>query len=90
MPELVYILSALTSLACAFLLLRSYLHHRTRLLLWSSACFVGLAANSILLLVDLYAVPTVSLALVRSVVALGAMIVLLFGLLWDVPERSPS
>lgn len=83
MAEAVYILGTLTSLVCAILLLRVYFQSRTSLLLFSSLCFVGLAVNNILLLIDLYVVPSVDLALLRSATALAALLLLLFGLLWD-------
>jgi hypothetical protein len=83
MAEAVYVLCALTSIGCALLLLRSYSRSRTRLLLWSSLCFVGLALNNILLFVDLVVVASVSLAIARSTVALVATMTLLYGLVWD-------
>jgi hydrogenase/urease accessory protein HupE len=82
-PETIYILCALTSLFCAFLLGRSYWRNRTRLLMWSTLCFVGLAINNVLLVIDLVLVPDVNLALVRSGVALVALLLLLFGLIWE-------
>jgi hypothetical protein len=48
MAETVYILCALTSLACAVLLVRGYRRTPSRLLLLSSFCFVGLALNNAL------------------------------------------
>jgi hypothetical protein len=83
MALLVYLLCALTSLICASLLLRSYLANRTPLLFWSSLCFVGLAMNNILLFIDLVIVPTIDLSFYRSLCALIAVLVLVFGLIWD-------
>jgi hypothetical protein len=84
MAELVYLLCAATSAACALLLLRRYLQQRTRLLLWSSLCFVLLAVNNVILFVDLIVVPaTVDLLLWRSATALAGVGVLLFGLIWE-------
>lgn len=83
MALLVYLLCALTSLICASLLLRSYLANRTPLLFWSSLCFVGLAVNNILLFIDLVIVPTIDLSFYRSLCALIAVLVLVFGLIWD-------
>jgi hydrogenase/urease accessory protein HupE len=83
MAGTVYVLCAATSFLCAWLLLRSYLRTRSRLLLWSSLCFIGLAANNALLVIDLVLVPTVDLSLVRSVLALVALLLLLFGLVWE-------
>jgi hypothetical protein len=83
-PEAVYLLCAATSIACAALLLRGYLRHRTRLLLWSSLCFGLLALNNALLFVDLILVPTaIDLSLWRSLTALAGVAVLLFGLIWE-------
>jgi hypothetical protein len=83
MAEAVYLLCAATSSLCAVLLLRNWRRTRSRLLLWSSACFVGLALNNILLFVDLVLVPTYDLSLLRTTVALAAMLLLLFGLIWE-------
>jgi len=83
MASLVYLLCAITSLICASLLLRSYLANRTPLLFWSSLCFVGLAMNNVLLVVDLVIVPTVDLSFYRALCALLAVLVLVFGLIWD-------
>jgi hypothetical protein len=83
MATLVYALCALTSLACAVLLLRGYLRSRARLLLWSGLCFAGLAANNVLLLIDKRVVPTMDLSLWRSLPALAGVAVLLYGLVWE-------
>jgi hydrogenase/urease accessory protein HupE len=83
MPELVYVLCALTSVVCAGLLLRSYTANRSKLLLWSTLCFVGLAINNILLFVDLVVVPDLDLRLARSGSAISALALLTFGLVWE-------
>ena len=83
MAETVYFLCGLASLGCAILLLRSWLQRRTRLVLWCALCFGGLAINNALLFADFVLVPTISLALLRSSVAVVSMLVLLFGLIWD-------
>lgn len=83
MASLVYLLCAITGLICASLLLRSYLANRTPLLFWSSLCFVGLAINNILLFIDLVIVPTIDLSFYRALCALIAVLVLVFGLIWD-------
>lgn len=82
MASVVYALCALTSSACALLLLRAYLANPAKLLLWSSLCFVGLAINNTLLFVDLVVVPSVDLALYRDLSAAAAVMLLLFGLIW--------
>jgi hypothetical protein len=83
MAEAVYVLCALTSIACAVLLLRGYRATRTRLLFWSSLCFAGLAINNLLLLIDLQVVPEIDLYLWRNLVGLASMMILLFGLVHD-------
>lgn len=86
MPETIYILCALTSLFCAVLLWRSYRQNRTRLLMWSTLCFVGLAINNVLLVVDLVLVPDdINLSLVRSGIALASLVLLLIGLIGGEP-----
>jgi len=83
MAETVYLLCAGTSATCAFLLLRGYRRQRTRLLLWSSLCFVLLAFNNTLLFVDLIVVTSIDLSLWRGATALAGVSVLLFGLIWE-------
>ena len=83
MAEAVYLLCAITSVVCAALLVRSYRLQRTRLLMWSTLCFIGLAINNILMFVDLVMVPDIDLSLLRSATAFVAVILLLIGLLWE-------
>ena len=83
MAEAVYVMCALTSLFCAALLIRSFRAQRSRLLLWASLCFVGLAANNALLVVDLMVVPGIDLSSLRTTVAAAAMLMLLIGLIWE-------
>jgi hypothetical protein len=81
MPEAVYILCAVTSIVVAALLLRGYRASRTGLLFWSSACFIGLAINNVLLFLDLVVTgPSIDLRFVRHGAALLSMLVLLYGL----------
>ncbi|QRK13678.1 hypothetical protein JQX13_18915 [Archangium violaceum] len=83
MANAVFLLCAATSLACAVLLLRGYAHNRVPLLLWSSLCFVGLAVNNMLLVVDLVIIPGRDLLLFRNLSGLLALALLVFGLVWD-------
>ena len=84
MPELVYVLCALTSVLCAGLLLRSYRANRTRLLLWSTLCFVGLAINNILLIVDLVLTPPdLDLRFLRSGSGVVGLALMTIGLIWE-------
>ncbi len=79
----VYMLCAGAALLCTVLLLRGYLQTRTRLLLWSTLCFVGLTANNVLVIVDLVVLPGVDLFVWRTVTALLGVLALLLGLLWE-------
>ena len=83
MAEVVYVLCVLTSILCAALLLRSYRSTRSRLLLWSMLCFIGLAIHNVLMLLDLVFLPDVDLRLVRSISGLVAMSLLVTGLVWE-------
>ena len=83
MAELVYILCAATSMFCAFLLFRSYRAQRSRLLLLSTLCFVGLAVNSIVLVLDLVVLPQADLRLARTLVAYVSILAFLLGLVWE-------
>ena len=80
---IVYLLCALTSLACAWLLLRGYARTRVALLLWSGLCFAGLTLNNIVLVIDLRVLPQTDLSLVRSLPAIVGVGLLLFGLIWE-------
>jgi hypothetical protein len=80
----VYILGTLVALACAILLLRGYLRGRQKLLLWSSLCFFGLAISNFLVFIDLIILPAqVDLYPLRLATAAAAMLLLLYGLIWE-------
>jgi hypothetical protein len=84
MPEITYVLCAATSILCAVLLLRGYLRSRSRLLMWSTLCFIGLAINNILLFVDLVILPdSIDLRIVRSGSALISLLLMVAGLIWE-------
>jgi len=85
-PAAVYILCFLTSSACAFLLARNYLRTSARLLLWSAVCFVLLAGNNLVVIVDLLVLPQLNLSIPRIAFSLAAVLVLLFGFIWDLEE----
>jgi hypothetical protein len=79
----IYSLCALTSLACAVLLLRGWLRSRAGLLLWSGLCFAGLTLNNVLLVLDRFVLPNVDLSMARLVTAFCALALLVFGLVWE-------
>lgn len=83
MAEAVYLLCALTSLFCTVLLWRSYRRARTRLLMWSTLCFVGLALNNVFLFIDLVLVPEIDLRALRTASGIGGLLTLVIGLVWE-------
>jgi hypothetical protein len=83
MAEIVYLLCALTSLACTALLARAWRKSGSRLLMWSSLCFLLLTANNVVLFADRVILPDVNLALLRAATGAAGVMVLLFGLIWD-------
>lgn len=85
-PTVVYLLCFLTSSACAVLLLRNYWRTGARLLLWSALCFLLLAANNLVVILDLLIFPAVNFGQLRLILSLLAVSVLLFGFIWDLEE----
>lgn len=82
-PTAVYLLCFLTSSGCAALLVRSYGRTGTRLLLWSALCFICLAANNLVVVLDLLVLPQWDFRLLRQLLLVAAVSVLLFGFIWD-------
>jgi hypothetical protein len=83
MPELIYLLCAVTSLIAAWLLLRSYRRTRFPLLFWSGLCFSVLALNNMLLVLDKLVFPAIDFSIARVSLALLALLLLLYGLIWQ-------
>jgi hypothetical protein len=83
MAAATYTFCALTAFVCAVLLLQAYARGRYRLLLWSGLCFVGLTLSNLLLVFDKIVVPDQDLQAWRTSIALVAMSILLYGLIWD-------
>jgi hypothetical protein len=79
----VHILCALTSITCAFLLLRGYKQSSARLLLWSGLCFIFLAINNLLIFLDEFVIPTHDLSIVRVSTGVIGIALLLYGLIWE-------
>ena len=81
--EIIYLLCAATSLLAAWMLLRYYLRRKTPLLLWSFIGFLGLAANNVLVFLDLVVYPSVDLSLARTLPGALGMLALVYGLIWE-------
>lgn len=83
MAEIIYMLCAITSAVCAWLLMSAYLNSRYKLLLWGGLCFIGVTLNNILLVLDKIYIQDLDLSGWRLLTALMAMSILLYGLIWD-------
>jgi len=83
MAQIIYGLCTLTSLACAWMLLSSYRRNGVRLLFWSGLCFIGMSVNNVLLVLDKLVFPQVDLLALRLISALVALLLLLFGLIYE-------
>lgn len=77
--NILYMLCFLTSLCCCVLLIRSYRRTRSKVLLWTAACFVLLALDNLLVVLDLIVLPNVDLAIPRLLATLLAVSTLLIG-----------
>ena len=80
---IVYLLCAATATICAVLLFRGYRRSGARLLFWSALCFIGLALNNIMLIVDVRLVTTIDLSTWRTLPALAGVMALVYGLVWE-------
>jgi hypothetical protein len=83
MAPIIYLLCAVAAFLCAVLLLRAYWRSRYRLLLWSGLCFTGLTLNNLILVLDKVVLTGADFSVWRTSVALIAMAVLLYGLIWE-------
>lgn len=83
MGLLVYVLCTVTSLGCSVLLWRGYRRSRMRLLFWSSLCFGILAVSNIILILDLVVFPDVYILPYRTAVTFVALLVLIYGLIFE-------
>jgi hypothetical protein len=83
MGAIIYILCTLASLICTLLLFRAYTKKKSRLVLWSALCFVGLTLNNFLLFIDFHVMPHLDLSLWRAAPALVGAGILAFGLIWE-------
>jgi hypothetical protein len=82
MGEIVYMLCAITSFGCTWLLIGRYRKTRVDLLFWSAIAFLLLTVTNIFLFVDLGIMgPDTDLSLYRNGATLLGVIVLLYGLI---------
>lgn len=83
MSSTVYILTCITTLLCAVLLLRGYAHVRRKLLLWSGLCFIGLTITNVLKVLDLLIFLHTDLYAYRLGSTAVALALLIYGLIWE-------
>lgn len=83
MTAALYILTCITTLLCATLLLRAFGKVRKRLLLWSGLCFVGLTISNIFVIADLLLFPNIDLYTYRLGSTAVSMAFILYGLIWE-------
>ena len=83
MNTLLYVLTGVTTVLCAGLLLRAYSTVRKKLLLWSGLCFVGLTLTHLVMIVDLVFLPATDLFTYRLGITAISMLLLLYGLIWE-------
>jgi hypothetical protein len=79
----VYLLCAGTCLLCAVMLFRGYARSHVRLLFWAGLCFAGLVLENLMLYIDVVIVPDVNLSVWRKLPGLVAILLLVFGLVWE-------
>ena len=80
----VFLLCLATSAACAWLLFRQYSRTRSRLLLWSAICFLGLTFNNLFVVVDILVLSeAMSLLPLRHLTSLLAVSILIYGFVWE-------
>ncbi len=82
-PSLVYTLCLATSAACAYLLLNAWRQSRSRLLFWTALGFAFLALNNLFLVADMILLPAVDLWPWRQAASIAAVVVLLYGFIWE-------
>jgi hypothetical protein len=80
----VYLLCGVTALGCALLLLRGYQRTGTRLLLWCGIFFLAMTLENVVLFTDQVIVAHLDLSVVRLAAPLVGVMLLLYGLIWEV------
>jgi hypothetical protein len=83
MEKLIYSLCTMTAMLCAWLLLRGYARSQVKLLLWSGLCFVGLAINNAMVILDRVALPDADLSTWRLATAFLSVMLLVIGLVFE-------
>ena len=82
LPIVVFLLCFATCVVCLALLALGYMRTRNRLLLWTAVCFVFLAINSGLVVLDVLFLE-IDLRIHRQIATLAALSILLWGFIWE-------
>ncbi|MBI3651008.1 MAG: hypothetical protein HY231_08155 [Acidobacteria bacterium] len=64
-------------------LVRTLWRSHYKLLLWGGLCFLGLTVSNALLVIDKLALPLIDLSAWRLVASLLALLIMLYGMIWD-------
>ena len=84
MAVLIYALCSITALICAVMLLLGSRRTGSRMLFWSGLCFAGLAFTNLVVVVDaLHVFPHENFSSLRLGSALVALMLLLYGLIFE-------
>ena len=83
MVAVIYGLCAITAMLCAVLLFRAYRRNHSRMLFWSGIGFAGLTLDNLVVMIDKIVLPLIDLSVLRHAIALLAMMVFLWGLIWE-------
>lgn len=82
MAAIIYTFCAFAALVCSVLLLRSYARQGHEILLWSGLSFIGSTGSNFMLVIDRLVVPQVDMSLWQALIALLALLPMLYGLIW--------
>ena len=85
-PTAVYLLCLITCIVCSALLLRAWLRTKAKLLFWTAASFVFLSINNLILVADKVLFPDAYLTPARQITAGLALVILLYGFIWEVDK----
>jgi len=81
---IVYLLCFISGALCAYLLFVAFARQKRQLFLWSAICFSLLALNNLLVFLDIIILPNINLLPYRLFASLAAVIVLLYGFIWEI------
>jgi hypothetical protein len=78
----IYLLCTLTCAGCFVLLMKAWVSTRHGMLFWCALSFGGMTVNNALLVADKLLLPDMDLSTQRLLLALAALLLLVYGLIW--------